>query len=210
MQYTPTPAPLPGQIQLTAEAEERKAATVAGPDETILNSITWLNGLVGPGWYQAPLNAVYNANARFAFDPAIPAWFQIAITDKGALWFYLRMPAVGKLVAVEALIDGNAGPGGASHSTLPASGDRADLTVYRQDEGDLLQHQLVQLGTAEDPPGTPVGTYDSLHVLSVSGLSETLAQGKNYLVRFRGEQGANALPDELALIGLRYRIELAP
>lgn len=208
MQYVPNPIPLPGQIFMAADGEDRKAASTNVADCTMLDAIAWLSKLVGEGWYHVPLAPTANDNGRFIFKSTLAGWEQDVVTDQGGLWFYLKLPPIGKLTQLEALVDGNAGSGSGSHSGLPQN--KPDLTVWRADEGDLIQHQLTQIGTQADTSSDGTA-YDNLHKITLTlGTPETLAEAKAFIIRFRGESGTNSLANELLLIDLRYRVEKAP
>lgn len=204
MLYTPVPTPLPGQVTITADGEDRKAASVTVPESILLDAVAWLSKLVFEGYYHVPLHPVLNENTRFGFDSNIPCWQQDNITDQGGLWFYLAVPPGGRLMLVEALVDGNAGSGGGAHGGSPPA-TLPDVTVWRVEDTGGVAHTKTQVASQTDAGGAG---YDNLHRITATlGTPETLGQNKAFLVRFRGEAGANSLANELALIDLRFRVE---
>ena len=147
-----------------------------------------------------------NTNSRWAFYVAQMAWVQVDDTDEGAMYFPVPTPIKGLITELLAEIDGNAGPGVASHAARP--GTMPTITLYRL-EYSATGSELTAVGNDTDAP-LDAAAYDSPHTFGPTGMSEAIDANRSYFVKFTGEAGANKLPDELLLASIKVKIEAVP
>jgi len=208
--HTPSAAgPLIGTYTHPDGSDVRSVASVLVPLEAAEANIAFIaaNTLKGTaGWYPVALSPVMNTNNRWGFVPSAVGWVQADITDGGELWFYLPTPPLGQIVTIEAVVDGNAGPGGGNHAGKPATMPvlEAHLIDWEGAGGTSL------LGTSTDS-SIDASAYDSTHTISIAlGTALALNKTKSLAVKFAGEAGANSLVDQLLLTSIRFEVEATP
>lgn len=132
-----------------------------------------------------------------------PRWVQSNVTDQGFLKWQIVLPkGVTKIQGVRAVIDGNIAGGG--HAGLPAN-----LPIVR-----LLRRDLTAGGTGAvtevdnetDAPAS-LAAYEVVHTFGKTNLNHSVLADNLYFAVFQGEQGANALSQELGLYDMYVLVD---
>lgn len=140
---------------------------------------------------QNHMSAIVGSN--WTFDTTNMLWKQSNIGAAGSLLLPVTNLVDGATITGYSVrLAGKSYTAAAGHVGLPATLPTAAL--FRLD--DLSN---TQLGTASDTSGTQAA-YDSAHVLTATGLTEVVAETRQYFVLLTGEAGANAVANTTGVL----------
>lgn len=154
-------------------------------------------GVAGSYILEVPLVAHYNGGPRFT-TANFGGYLQNDITDVGELLFPFPRFSFGKIDQLHIVVDGRDGTFGSAHAGLPATMPKLALKTLTAVAGNTNKSTGAVGATATDSSAS-AAAYDTVHLISKTGLAHAVLADTAYWVSVTGEAGANALTNNFAV-----------